>query len=126
MPSKKTDIFSYGVVLTEIMSRDDPWPGLTPSEVCLEFVNFLIFEAADKVIAGQRMEIPKEWPEVVQKLIRKVKDLPQQESFRFSLEISTFSLNWRIFSTIFQVTESHYSFHSSAAIKMPIRDLNLG
>lgn len=33
--SVKTDVFSYGVTLWEIVTRTDPWLGFSPSKILL-------------------------------------------------------------------------------------------
>lgn len=57
--SAKSDVFSYGVTLYEIATQDDPWKGITS------------VQAVMKLLEGERMEIPKNCPEVLQELMKK-------------------------------------------------------
>jgi len=55
----KSDVFSFGVVIYEIMVEQEPWRGVS------------LVEASVKVVNGERMEIPSDWPEFLEKLTRK-------------------------------------------------------
>ena len=68
--SSKSDIFSFGVVVYEILSerssticcsdmKRDPWPGISSTQ------------AAVKISKGERMEIPENSPEVLKSLVAK-------------------------------------------------------
>lgn len=48
----KSDSFSYGVTLYELVTQEDPWVGLTA------------VQATYKVSAGKRMSIPQDCPPV--------------------------------------------------------------
>lgn len=50
--NEKGDIFSFGVVLWELVTRKKPWE----AEIAME--NFLSLDIVQKVLAGARLEIP--------------------------------------------------------------------
>ena len=55
--SQKSDVFSFGVVVYEIVARKIPWEGLTP------------VEATHRVAVGERMDIPAGCPPVLAKIM---------------------------------------------------------
>jgi len=55
--STKSDIFSYGVVLYEIVSRKIPFEGLT------------LIAVSHKILLGERMEIPENCPKILKELM---------------------------------------------------------
>jgi len=58
--SVKSDVFSFGVVMWEIIAAKDPWPGKKPQE------------AAELVaLSGRRMDIPPNCPPLLRALINK-------------------------------------------------------
>lgn len=65
--SVKTDTFSFAVTLWEIVTRSDPWPGLTPS-ILSSFSLIFAGVALQQVREGQRLPIP-ECPSVIKALI---------------------------------------------------------
>jgi serine/threonine protein kinase len=56
--SQKSDVFSFGVVVYEIVTRKIPWEGSTP------------VEASHKVANGERMIIPEDCPQVLVKIMQ--------------------------------------------------------
>lgn len=44
--SEKGDVFSFGVILWELVTREKPWKGVSPNIICKE------------VCKGKRLEIP--------------------------------------------------------------------
>ena len=55
--SRKSDVFSFGVVIYEIVTCSNPWPQCTP------------MEAAHEVMRGNTMTIP-ECPEIFQQMMK--------------------------------------------------------
>lgn len=55
--SRKSDVYSYGVVVFEVTTRMDPWPGV------------LAVNAAHKVLNGEKMQIPQTVPQVFVELM---------------------------------------------------------
>jgi len=55
--SRKSDVYSYGVVLYEIVTRDEPWKG-----VQLAMVTY-------NVVSGKRLTIPKDCPPILAQIM---------------------------------------------------------
>lgn len=55
--SKKSDVFSYGVVLWEIETQSEPWAGMTA------------VAAAHKVLSGERLSIPENCTPILAKIM---------------------------------------------------------
>jgi len=56
--SKKSDVFSFGVLMWEIITRQEPWAGLSA------------VQASHEVAKGNRMEIPKTCNPILKNLIQ--------------------------------------------------------
>jgi len=57
--STKSDVFSFGVVLWEMLTCETPWPGVN------------LVQAAAEVLKGTRMEIPQNCPAFLDEIITK-------------------------------------------------------
>lgn len=54
----KVDVFSFGLILWEVINKEGPWPDIKFG-----------WEFADRYAAGQRPPLPQEWPLDLRKLI---------------------------------------------------------
>ena len=59
---EKGDVFSFAVILWELITREKPWEGLTDDEIC------------DEVINGNRLNIPQNCNELFRNIFDKCWD----------------------------------------------------
>eukprot|EP01114_Cavostelium_apophysatum_P019954 TRINITY_DN6569_c0_g1_i1.p1 TRINITY_DN6569_c0_g1~~TRINITY_DN6569_c0_g1_i1.p1 ORF type:complete len:358 (+),score=41.27 TRINITY_DN6569_c0_g1_i1:486-1559(+) len=87
--SQKTDVFSYGVCLYEIVSRSEPWSGLFGSAAAL------------RVLKGERMPIPRN-PPVLARLMEMCwkKDPANRPDFHQILQMLETTENSNTISTV--------------------------
>eukprot|EP01117_Protostelium_nocturnum_P012296 TRINITY_DN4525_c0_g1_i1.p1 TRINITY_DN4525_c0_g1~~TRINITY_DN4525_c0_g1_i1.p1 ORF type:complete len:118 (-),score=28.72 TRINITY_DN4525_c0_g1_i1:24-377(-) len=57
--SAYSDVFSFGVVIWEILTLDEPWAGLSP------------LDSALKIKEGKRLQIPPRTDPILEKLMKK-------------------------------------------------------
>ena len=89
--SRKSDVFSFGVVVYEIVTRSDPWPRVPG------------MQAANNVMNGIRMEIPQCQPVLQEVMSRCWKQDPQERpEFKEILEMIKQT------NTIDEVSEPQY------------------
>lgn len=41
--NEKTDVYSFGVILWELVTMEQPWSGLSPAQVCSPWMKSLLF-----------------------------------------------------------------------------------
>mmetsp|Transcript_59628 Transcript_59628/g.118474 ORF Transcript_59628/g.118474 Transcript_59628/m.118474 type:complete len:122 (+) Transcript_59628:881-1246(+) len=58
--SSSVDVFSFGVLLNELWSREVPWDGYSPLDI------------REKVTSGERPSIPRTMPYACEALVRKL------------------------------------------------------